>query len=284
MEQVKNFTNDKQMFMYEVKKRKKDIIFWGVATFIVLVIFLFLCSKEISVLETLSSMAKTLAFIIVLLKVVNYQNCSGISPNSLICFIIAIGCRKFVVIFFSVRLRGLKIDIINSIFTHISEYITLLICFILLYMIYYKYSETSDINLDHQIPFYYLCIPTFLIAIPFKPYVFRYWYIDLIWIYSIFLESVSIYPQIMLFLKKKGQIEKFTGHYIALQGLSTIFGLFFWYKFFYNINDRISLLLGEYSGYIIMISEIIKLFIMAFYFYLYLKSIINAKNHKKYDI
>ena len=203
MEKLKNISNDPQMFMYEFKKRKKDFIFWGIASILVLIIFLFVCTKEIYVLQTLSSIIKTLSFIIVLLKVFNYQNCSGLSLNSLICFFISLLCRNFVITFFSVRLRDFKVDIINSIFNHISEYMSFFIIIILLYAIIFKYNETSDILLDNKLPFYYLCIPTFLCSIPFKPYVFRNWFVDLIWIYSIILESISIYPQINLFARKK---------------------------------------------------------------------------------
>ena len=284
MEKIKNMTNDSQRLMYEVRKRKKDYIFWGISIFIVLAIFLFLCSKEIYVLQTLSSITKTLSFIIILLKVFNFESCSGLSVNSLICFFISFFCRNFVVIFFKFRLRNFKIDMINSVFNRISEFSSFFIICILLYAIYIKYPVTSDITLDNRMPFYYLVIPAFLIAIPFKPWIYRYWFIDLIWIFSIFLDSISIYPQIMLFSSKKGHIEYFTSHYLALQGISSIFELIYWIKCYLRFNDRKSLLLGEYSGYLIMVSEVVKLITLAYYLLLYFKSLINTRNHKKYDI
>ena len=69
MEKIKKMTNDPQLLKYEVRKRKKDLIFWGISIIIVLAIFLFICSKEVYVLQTLSSIIKTLSFIIVLIKV-----------------------------------------------------------------------------------------------------------------------------------------------------------------------------------------------------------------------
>ena len=284
MEKLKNMTNDPQLLKYEVRKRKKDLIFWGTSTIIVLGIFLFICSKEIYVLQTLSSIIKTLSFIIILVKVFNFESCSGVSVNSLICFFLSFFCRNFVVIFFNVRLRNFKIDYINSAFNRISEFISFFIICILLYVVYFKYPITSDISLDNKIPFYYLVIPAFLLAIPFKPWIYRYWFIDLIWIFSVFLESISIYPQIILFTSKKGHIEHFTSHFLTLQGISSIFELIYWIKTYIRFNDRKSLLLGEYSGYLIMISEVVKLVILAYYLLLYSKSLINTRNHKKYDI
>jgi hypothetical protein len=284
MEKIKKMTNDPQLLKYEVRKRKKDLIFWGISIIIVLAIFLFICSKEIYVLQTLSSIIKTLSFLIVLVKVFNFESCSGVSVNSLICFFLSFFCRNFVVIFFNIRLRNFKIDVINSTFNTISEFVSFFIICILLYVVYFKYPVTSDITLDNKMPFYYLVMPAFLLAIPFKPWIYRYWFIDLIWIFSIFLESISIYPQIILFTTKKGHIEHFTSHFLSLQAISSIFELIYWIKTYLRFNDKKSLLLGEYSGYLIMISEVVKLVILAYYLLLYSKSLINTRNHKKYDI
>jgi hypothetical protein len=284
MEKIKKMTNDPQLLKYEVRKRKKDLIFWGISIIIVLAIFLFICSKEVYVLQTLSSIIKTLSFIIVLIKVLNFESCSGVSVNSLICFFLSFFCRNFVVVFFNIRLRNFKIDVINSTFNTISEFVSFFIICILLYVVYFKYPVTSDITLDNKMPFYYLVMPAFLLAIPFKPWIYRYWFIDLIWIFSIFLESISIYPQIILFTTKKGHIEHFTSHFLSLQAISSIFELIYWIKTYLRFNDKKSLLLGEYSGYLIMISEVVKLVILAYYLLLYSKSLINTRNHKKYDI
>jgi hypothetical protein len=277
MEKIPN----KQQIMFEIRKRKKDVIFWAVSLAIILIILIFICEKENSLYFVLSSMAQTLSFVIIMLRVTQYQSCSGISINYLICFIIMILSRLITNIFSS---YDIQIDIVNSIFLYLSQFISLLICFYLIYLIYLVYPETSDKMLDNKIPFYYLLIPSLILAILFKPYIFRNWFFDLMFIYSIILESVAIYPQIILFSIKKGEIETYTSNFIAFQGLSTIFVLIFWYKNYFSLNDNDSLLLGGYSGYVVIGSEILQLIIMGYYFYLYFKSIMKRKKRKKYDI
>lgn len=277
MEKIPN----KQQIMFEIRKRKKDVIFWAVSLAIILIILIFICEKENSLYFVLSSMAQTLSFVIIMLRVTQYQSCSGISINYLICFIIMILSRLITNIFSS---YDIQIDIVNSIFLYLSQFISLLICFYLLYLIYFIYPETSDKMLDNKIPFYYLLIPSLILAILFKPYIFRNWFFDLMFIYSIILESVAIYPQIILFSIKKGEIETYTSNFIAFQGLSTIFVLIFWYKNYFSLNDNDSLLLGGYSGYVVIGSEILQLIIVGYYFYLYFKSIMKRKKRKKYDI
>ena len=118
----------------------------------------------------------------------------------------------------------------------------------------------------------------------FKPYVFRNWFFDLNFIYSILLESVCVYPQILLFIIKKGEIETYTSNFIAFQGLSTVFILLFWYNGYSSLNDKDSLLLGGFSGYFVLATEILQLIIMGYYYYLYFKSIMKRRKRKKFDI
>ena len=262
MEKIPN----KQKIIYEMRKRKNDLIFWAVSLSIVLMFLIFICDKENSLYFVLSSMAQTLSLVIIMLRVTQYQSCSGISINYLICFIIVLITRLITNIFSS---YDIQIGLINSIFLYISQILSLLICLYLLYLIFFEYPETSDKMIDNKMPFYYLIIPTFFVAILFKPYIFRNWFFDLMFIYSIILESVAIYPQIILFSTKKGEIETYTSNFIAFQGLSTVFVLIFWFKNYLSLEDNDSLLLGRFSGYVVIFSEILQLIIIGYYFYLY---------------
>ena len=277
MEKIPN----KQKIIYEMRKRKNDLIFWAVSLSIVLMFLIFICDKENSLYFVLSSMAQTLSLVIIMLRVTQYQSCSGISINYLICFIIVLITRLITNIFSS---YDIQIGLINSIFLYISQILSLLICLYLLYLIFFEYPETSDKMIDNKMPFYYLIIPTFIVAILFKPYIFRNWFFDLMFIYSIILESVAIYPQIILFSTKKGEIETYTSNFIAFQGLSTVFVLIFWFKNYLSLEDNDSLLLGRFSGYVVIFSEILQLIIIGYYFYLYFKSIMKRSKRKKFDI
>ena len=269
----------KDKIKFELRKRKKDVIFWAVSLSLILIILIFACDKENSLYFVLSSMAQMLSFVIIHLRVTQYRSCSGISINYLICFIITLCCRLITNIFYEI-----EINIINSIFLYSSQFISLIISLYLLYLIYFVYPETSDKMLDSKIPFYYLAIPAFLLAILFKPYIFRNPFFDLLFIYSIILESIAIYPQIILFSIKKGEIETYTSNFLAFQGLSTVFILLFWYNGYSSLNDKDSLLLGGFSGYFVLAAEILQLIIMGYYYYLYFKSIMKRRKRKKFDI
>ena len=99
---------------------------------------------------------------------------------------------------------------------------------------------------------------------------------DTFWTFAMYLQTFAIYPQINLFINKKGQIESFTSHYVALCGLSTLFSLIFWFDTYDELNSMFIVqfpFFAEYVGYIIVFTQILQLLIMADFYYLYFKSL-----------
>ena len=92
-----------------------------------------------------------------------------------------------------------------------------------------------------------------------------------------YLETVALIPQLIVFRSKGGVIESYTSHYVALQGLSRLFSLLFWYDTYSELNDD-SLTAGYsmfsgYVGYFVMASQITQLIIMVDYYVIYFKSL-----------
>ena len=66
MEKLKDMSKDPKLLMFEMRKRRKDLIFWGSVIVTVLFIFIFLSSKDFSFFLVLSSIIQTCAFVIIL--------------------------------------------------------------------------------------------------------------------------------------------------------------------------------------------------------------------------
>ena len=280
MEKLKDMSKDPKLLMFEVRKRRKDLIFWSSVIVSVLFIFIFISSKDFSFFLVLSSIIQTCAFVIILIKVTNYQNCSGLSSNTLICYCILLFARLTSTLFYPGYLPS---DSSGSWLYQLSDILSLCICGLLIYLIYFKYNETSDIMLDNNIPFYYLAIPCYCLAILVRSSLNFNMFCDINWAFSMYLEAVAIFPQILLFSKKRGQIESFTSHYVALCGLSRLFSLIFWWDTYEELIAD-DLLFGAYVGYFIIGSQILQLIIMADYYYLYFKSILKGQALNTLDI
>ena len=280
MEKIKEMSKDPKILMYEMKKRRKDIIFWSSIIIVITLIFIFISSKDFSFFLVLSSLVQTCAFIIILLKVTNYQSCSGLSANTLICYAILLFARLTSTLFYPGYLPS---DSSGSWLYQLSDITSLLICILLIYLIYIKYRETSDIMSDGKVPFYVLAITSYILAIIFRSSLNNNAFCDINWAFSMYLEAFAIFPQILLFTIKKGQIESFTSHYVALCGLSRLFSLIFWYDTYEELfTDQVYF--GRYVGYFIIGSQILQLIIMADYYYLYFKSILKGQAINTMDI
>jgi hypothetical protein len=280
MEKIKDMSRDPKILVYEMKKRRKDIIFWTSVIIVISLIFVFISSKDFSFFLVLSSIVQTCAFLIILLKVTNYQSTSGLSANTLICYGILLFARLTSTLFFPGYLPS---DSSGSWLYQLSDIISLLICILLVYLIYFKYRETSDIMSDGKIPFYFLVIPSYILAIMFRSSLNNNAFCDINWAFSMYLETFAIFPQILLFTIKKGQIESFTSHYVALCGLSRLFSLIFWFDTYEELVTY-DLYFGKYVGYFIIGSQILQLIIMADYYYIYFKSILKGQAINTMDI
>ena len=280
MDKIKEMSRDPRLLMFEIKKRRKDIIFWSTIILVILLIYIFISSKDFSFFLVLSSLIQTCAFIIILVKVTNYQTCSGLSANTLICYAILLFARLTSTLFYPGYLPS---DDSGSWLYQLSDIASLLICCLLLYLIYFKYRETSDLLQDGKIPFYFLVIPCYVLALIFKSSLNNNVFCDINWAFSMYLEALAIFPQILLFSNKKGQIESFTSHYVALCGLSRLFSLIFWWDTYEELVTE-DLYFGKSIGYFIIGSQILQLIIMADYYYLYFKSILKGQAMNTMDI
>jgi hypothetical protein len=280
MEKIKDMSRDPKILMFELKKRKKDLIFWSTIIIVILLIFIFVSSKDFSFFLVLSSLVQTCAFTIILVKVTNYQTCSGLSANTLMCYAILLFARLTSTLFYPGYLPS---DSSGSWLYQLSDISSLLICCLLIYLIYYKYRETADILLDGKIPFYFLVIPCYIFSLLFRSALNDNVFCDINWAFSMYLEALAIFPQILLFTFKKGQIETFTSHYVALCGLSRLFSLIFWWDTYEElVTDQV--FFGKYIGYFIIGAQILQLIIMADYYYLYFKSILKGQAINTMDI
>ena len=276
MDKIKNVIPDQDELKYKLKKNKRDIIFWVCGIFSTFLIFFFFSSKDYSFLMVLSSITQTLSFLIIVLKVIKSNNTSGLSINTLICYLILLIARLTSTVFFTGYLPS---DSSGDFFYQLTEVTSCCLIIILIYFINKKYKETSDTLID-TCPYYYFAIPCYILALFVHTTLNSFFFTDVNWTFAMYLEAVAIYPQIKLFMAKKGQIETYTSHYVALCGLSRLLSLIFWYDTYPELNSYSSskfVILSQYSGYFIILSQVLQLIILADYYYLYFKALFTGE-------
>lgn len=262
---------------YEMRKRKKDVIMW--LGFIVIVALCFICisSKEFSFFMVLSAMTQTFALFIIAQKVYNYQNSSGLSLNSMICYLILIGSRLSSTVFYSGYLPS---DSAGDWFYQLCEVTSLILTVVIIIFITKLFKDTAEGENEDQVDYKYLVVPALILALLVHTGLNNNLLTDIAWSFSMYLESVSIFPQLFLFMKKKGQIESYTSHYVSLQGISRFFSLVFWFYTYEELNeemdDSISIF-HSYTGYFLIASQLVQLIIMIEFYYYYIKSLLSGE-------
>ena len=140
MNKIKEMVTDPQALMFEMRKRKKDVIFWIVGIIITLIVFKFISSQDYSFILVLSSLIQTMAFVIVLIKVYNFQNCSGLSVTTLTCYAMLLFSRLCSTVFFNGYLPS---DDAGDWFYQLTELVSLVCVIALIYLTKYAFKETS---------------------------------------------------------------------------------------------------------------------------------------------
>ncbi len=263
---------DPQTLIFYMKKNKKDIFFWSFGILLILFVYIFISSKDYSFLIVLSSLVQMLSFIVILLKVISYESCSGLSYHTVLCYVIILASRLTSTLFYHGYLPS---DQAGDWFYQLTELFTLLCSVGLLVLMKGKYHDTYDYQHD-SLDYKYFVFPALALAFLVHTSLNRNLLTDVMWTFSMYLETAAIVPQLLLFHSKKGQIEKYTSHFVALQGLSRLFSLLFWYDTYAELNETQSnsfSLLQEYCGYMVIASQVVQLVIMCDYYYFYFKSL-----------
>ncbi|XP_067140532.1 ER lumen protein-retaining receptor-like [Centruroides vittatus] len=193
-----------------------------------------------------------LAIIILLVKIWRTRSCSGISARSQILFTIVYITRYL------------------DLFTNfISVYNTVMKIFFIaasvatLYLIYLKFKPTYDRNHDtFRIEF--LVVPSIVLSLilnhEFTP-------LEVLWTFSIYLESVAILPQLFM-VSKTGEAETITSHYLFCLGS---------YRGLYILNWLYRYYSEKFYDPIAIIAGIVQTFLYCDFFYLYVTKVIKGK-------
>jgi ER lumen protein retaining receptor len=193
-----------------------------------------------------------LAIIILLLKIWKTRSCAGISGKSQILFGLV----------YITRYLDLFTNYI-SLYNSFMKIVFIGASLATLYLMYIKFKATYDRNHDtFRIEF--LLIPVTLLALlvnhEFTP-------LEILWTFSIYLESVAILPQLFL-VSKTGEAETITSHYLMALGSYRALYLmnWIWRYYFEGFYDLIAIVAG-----------VVQTVLYCDFFYLYVTRVIRGR-------
>ncbi|RVW60141.1 putative ER lumen protein-retaining receptor C28H8.4 [Vitis vinifera] len=147
-----------------------------------------------------------------------------------------------------------------------------------IYMIRFKLKSTYIKELDNFPIYYYVVLPSAILAILVHPYTQHSMISRICWAFCVYLESVSVLPQLRLMQNAK-MVEPFTAHYVFALGVARFLGCAHWIIQVYEIGGKYLYLIG--SGFLwlpmILLAEVVQTFILADFCYYYIKSVMDGQ-------
>jgi ER lumen protein retaining receptor len=193
-----------------------------------------------------------LAIIILLLKIWKTRSCAGISGKSQILFLVVFVSRylDLVTNFISLYNTTMKIFFIASAAATV-------------YLMYVKFKATYDGNHDtFRIEF--LLGPCALLAIVLNH---EFSVMEILWTFSIYLESVAILPQLFM-VSKTGEAESITSHYLFALGS---------YRALYILNWVYRYYTESFYDIIAIVAGCVQTILYCDFFYLYITKVLKGK-------
>lgn len=193
-----------------------------------------------------------LAIIVLLLKIWKTRSCAGISGKSQILFSIVYITRylDLFTTFISVYNSVMKVVFIGASLATV-------------FLMFVKFRATYDRNHD-SFRIEFLLIPTVVLALLINH---DFTVLEILWTFSIYLESVAILPQLFL-VSKTGEAESITSHYLFALGS---------YRALYLINWIWRYIMESHYDLIAIFAGVIQTILYCDFFYLYITKVLKGK-------
>lgn len=198
-----------------------------------------------------ADLAHLIAIIILLHKIWRSRSCEGLSGRSQVLFAVVFVCRYL------------------DLFTNfISVYNSVMKIFFLatsigtIYLMWIKFKATYDRNND-SLRIEFLVIPAAILALLVNH---EFTLMEVMWTFSIYLESVAIMPQLFM-LSRTGNAETITAHYLFALGS---------YRALYIVNWIFRYYTENFFDPIAVVAGIVQTVLYADFFYLYVTRVLQS--------
>lgn len=245
--------------------RSEGCKYWGGFSGFVFLIWWLFSSGDFSFLLTASSLVSMFSFLMVLIAIQSGKSVKGVSLKMMECYILVFFCRAIAIIPFE---GYLPYDKSGDWLYQLCEGFCLLLSASIVYCCRMQYSWTYDPAADHM-NHMYLVGPTLVIALVLHPHLNNNMVSDIAWAFALYLESVTVLPQLFMFMQE-GKAQAHTSHFLAAQALARLMSFIFWASSFSELSNP-NHYIKRFVGNWVVIIQLIQLIIMGDFIYHYIR-------------
>merc|ERR1719152_16622 len=195
--------------------------------FAVLGLFVYheIAQKKFTVILTLSVIAQALSFVLLQVQISTKASVAGISGKSMLMHAAKLCCRLGTTLF----LDGyLPTDKSGDFIYQACDIASLLLVLHILFTIHVSRRDSYQAAED-TLDIRNLMLGAFLLAVFIHPSLNDWTTMDIVWTTHLYIDAVTMLPQLYMLSKAGGRVEGMTAHYIAAILLSSLFSFLFWF-------------------------------------------------------
>lgn len=261
----------------KAKNPVQGVIFWlrkqppkvktalGVAAALFALVFIRMVVRDHDNLFVAAEAVHAIGIAVLVYKLSKEKNCAGLSLKS----------QELTAAFLGVRLYC-SLVMEKDIHT-LLDLLTLLATAWVIYTIRFQLWSSYTEELDN-LPNYYVLVPCAVLSILIHPSTSHFILNRVLWAFCVYLEAVSVLPQLRLMQNAK-VVEPFTAHYVFALGIARFLSCAHWVL---QVIDGHSYLFSA-LGYglwpaMVLLSEIVQTFILADFCFYYVKSVVAGQS------
>jgi len=269
MERMMDVMKDPEKFKKEFGLLYKTQGFkvWGGFVVTAITIFWVFSSGDFSFLLTLSSLVSMFSFLMVAMAIESNKSVAGVSLKMMECYIIVFFCRLLAIIPFE---GYLPFDKSGDWLYQVCEAFGLCLSGSIVYCCRVQYPSTYSEQTD-TLNHLYLIGPAAAIALILHPHLNNFLPSDIAWAFALYLESVTVLPQLFMFMKE-GKAQPHTSHFLAAQALSRLMSFIFWASSFSELSNPDHYIKKFVGNWVVGI-QLIQLIVMGDFIYHYVQCI-----------
>ncbi|GAA0139340.1 membrane trafficking regulatory protein [Lithospermum erythrorhizon] len=235
----------------------------GITSAILVLLFLRLVVEDHDNLFIAAEAVHSIGISVLIYKLIKEDTCAGLSLKS----------QELTAIFLAVRLYCsfvMEYDI-HTLLDLATLATTVWVIYMMRFQLTSTYMEEKD-----KLPHYYVVLPCVLLAIFVHPSTHHHIFNRISWGFCVYLEAVSVLPQLHIMQQTK-IVEPFTAHYVFALGVARFFSCAHWILQVLDTRGRLLTALG-YGLWpsMVLLSEFVQTFILADFCYYYVKSLIEG--------
>lgn len=255
--------NNKDALAVAVKwlkaRNDREKLTLGVVAGIVILFLLWLCIEDHDFLFVIAECCHFIGIGLLSYKLIKKKTCVGISLRTQELTLIFLGMRMYCSFM-------MEYDVHT-----ILDTLTFLATAWVVYSMMFPLAHTYQKELDtvHSV---YVAVPCVVLSLLVHPNTSHILIHRAMWACCVYMEAVSVFPQLRLMQKNK-VVERFTGHYVFCLGISRFFSCAHWILQIMDGHGFLSSLMS-YGLWpiLVLLSEVVQTLILADFCYYYVKS------------